>query len=102
MHPKDHRGKSSGRGGDTGAFTHRSLIVISNKRGEVWTPQRLSQKAMLALDTLDADRRRDFYARFRSIAGLPDEWLARRAEPPVNAEVFRLFIEGLNKDDAEV
>jgi len=86
---KYHRGKSSGRGGDTSAFTHRSLIVVSNRRGEVWLPQRLSNKAKLALDTLDADRRRDFYARFRAIAGLPDEWLARRNDPPVDAERFR-------------
>ena len=99
---KYHRGKSSGRGGDTSAFTHRSLIVILNKRGEVWMPKRLSQKTKLALNTLDADRRRDFYPRFRAIAGLPDEWLARRAEPPVNTEVFRLFIESLNKDDPEL
>jgi hypothetical protein len=87
---------------DTSAFTHRSLIVISNKRGEVWMPQRLSQKTKLALNTLDADHRRDFYPRFRAIAGLPDEWLARRAEPPLNTEVFRLFIESLNKDDQKL
>lgn len=99
---KYHRGKSSGCGGDTSAFTHRSLIVILNKRGEVWMPKRLSQKTKLALNTLDADRRRDFYPRFRAIAGLPDEWLVRRAEPPINTEVFRLFIESLNKDDPEL
>ena len=40
------------------------------------------------------------YARFRAIAGLPDEWLARQNDPPVDAERFRLFIEGLAVDEA--
>ncbi|MCX8281521.1 hypothetical protein OSJ77_15085 [Phyllobacterium sp. 0TCS1.6C] len=97
---KYHRGKSSGRIGDTSAFTHRSLIVVSNKRGQVWLPQRLSSKAKIALDTLNVDRRRDFYARFRAIAGLPDEWLARRNTPPVDPERVRKLIEGLADDKA--
>jgi hypothetical protein len=67
---KYHRGKSNRRAGDTGPFIHRSLIVVSNRNGEVWLPQRLSVKAKPALDSLDADRRRDFYPRFRAIAGL--------------------------------
>ncbi len=99
---KYHRGKSSGRGGDTSAFTHRSLIVVANRRGEVWLPQRLSNKAKLALDTLDADRRRDFYPRFRAIAGLPDEWLARRRDSTIDAKRFRILIEGLEADDANL
>lgn len=70
---KYHRGKSSGRTGDTGAFTHRSLVVVLNERGQIWSPRRLTRQAKEALKTLDADRRRDFYPRFRAIAGLPDE-----------------------------
>ena len=54
-------------------FTHRSLVVIINDRGHVWAPRCLSQQAKQALETLDLDRRRDFYTRFRAIAGLPDE-----------------------------
>lgn len=100
---KYHKGKSSGRGGDMSSFTHRSLIIVSNKNGEVWQPQRLSNKAKLALDQLDADRRRDFYARFRAIAGLPDEWLARRTEAtPIDAERFRILIEGLTTDETNL
>lgn len=99
---KYHRGRSSARGGDTSGFTHRSLIVVSNKRGDVWMPQRLSNKAKLALDTLDTDRRRDFYPRFRAIAGLPDEWLARRNDPLVDAERFRIVLEELPDDDANL
>lgn len=78
MLQKYHRGKSSGRGGDTSAFTHRSMVVVVNERGQIWSPRRLSQQAKETLKTLDIDRRRDFYPRFRAIAGLPDEWLSRR------------------------
>jgi hypothetical protein len=100
---KYHRGKSDGRIGNTSPFTHRSLIVVLNKRGEVWLPQRLSAKAKRALDALDADRRRDFYPRFRAIAGLPDEWLARRQQAPqFDAESFRVLLKGLPQDDSEL
>ncbi|TJZ76910.1 hypothetical protein [Paracoccus hibiscisoli] len=100
---KYHRGKSSGRAGDTSPFTHRSLIAVSNGKGEVWLPQRLSGKAKRALETLDADRRRDFYPRFRAISGLSDEWLTRRQEvPQFDAESVRILIEGLPSDDAEL
>lgn len=100
---KYHRGKSNGHIGDTSPFTHRSLIVVYNRKGEVWLPQRLSTKAKRALDALNADRRRDFYPRFRAIAGLPDEWLARRQQAPqFDAESFRILIEGLPPDDAEL
>lgn len=95
---KYHRGKSSGRGGDTSGFTHRSLVVIVNSRGRTWSPRRISQRAKRALVKLDSDRRRDFYARFRAIAGLPDEWLARRNDPPVSTEQIRVFIEGLSTE----
>ena len=96
---KYHRGRSRDRRGDAGAFTHRSLILVSNKHGEVWLPQRLSSKAKLAIDTLDADHRRDFYPRFRAIAGLPDEWLTRRKDQSVDAESFRILLKGLEADD---
>jgi hypothetical protein len=96
---KYHRERPSGRGGDTGAFTHRSIIVVANKRGQVWLPQRLSNKAKRSLDSLDVDGRRDFYARFRAIAGLPDEWRARQNNHPVDAQLLRIFIEGLTGDE---
>ncbi|MCY1348644.1 hypothetical protein D9M69_347960 [compost metagenome] len=47
------------------------------------------------LATLDPDRRRDFYSRFRAIAGLPDEWLSRRNDPPISEEQYRIVIERL-------
>ncbi|WOI54412.1 hypothetical protein [Parvularcula sp. LCG005] len=100
---KYHKGKSNDFAGDTSPFTHRSLIVTVSKNGTVWLPQRLSAKAKGALDALDVDRRRDFYARFRSIANLPDEWLARRQRATqIDAESLRVFIEGLTPDDAEL
>ena len=99
---KYHRGKSNGHAGDTSPFTHRSLIVVSNKNGDVWLPQRLSARAKRALDALEADHRRDFYHRFRAIAGLADEWLARQQEAPqIDAEAFRRFVEGLSLDEAK-
>lgn len=100
---KYHQRKSNDRSGDTNPFTHRSLIVISSKKGDVWLPQRLSAKAKWAVDALAADHRRDFYPRFRAIAGLPDEWLARRQDAPqIDAESLRIFIEGLTLDGTEL
>ncbi|HCE6431202.1 TPA: hypothetical protein NHO58_006323 [Pseudomonas aeruginosa] len=90
---KYHRGKSSGRGGDTSAFTHRSLVAVINERGQIWTPSRLSRQAKEALAKLDPDRRQDFYARFRVIAGLPDERLYRRKDPIDYEELYRILIE---------
>ena len=84
---KYHKGESSGRDGDTSGFTHRFLVVTINSRGQVWAPRRLSQQAKQALTTLDLDRQRDFYARFRAIAGLPDEWLSRRDDSHRSAEL---------------
>lgn len=97
---KYHRGKSSGKAGDTSAFTHRSLLAIINRRGEVWIPHRLSKHARRAIEELDADRRRDFHPRFRAIAGLPDEWLAREAHLPIDPELSRSFLDQLEKGDA--
>lgn len=68
---KYHRGKSSGRAGDTRGFTHRSLLVVIDQQGQVWSPRGLSRQAKNALAMLDSDARHDFYRRFRVIAGLP-------------------------------
>lgn len=95
---KYHKGKSIGRAGDTSAFTHRSLIVVIDERGQIWSPRGLSRQAKGTLATLDADRRRDFYPRFRAIAGLPDEWLSRRSDPPISEEQYRIIIERLSSE----
>lgn len=70
---KYHRGRSSGLLGDTSGFTHRSLVLVIDERGQIWSPRGLSLKAKKALAALDPDRRRNFYPRFRAITGLPDE-----------------------------
>lgn len=98
MLQKYHRGKSSGRAGDTGAFTHRSLVVVINERGQIWSPRRLSRQARDALATLAPDRRRDLYPRFRAIAGLPDEWHRRRNDLPNLDEIDLAFIKNLSSD----
>jgi hypothetical protein len=98
MLQKYHRGKSSGRAGDTGAFTHRSLVVVINELGQIWSPRRLSRKAKDALATLAPDRRRDLYPRFRAIAGLPDEWHRRRNDLPNLDEIDLAFIKNLLSD----
>ncbi|MEG8119620.1 hypothetical protein G3N74_20840, partial [Xanthomonas hortorum pv. gardneri] len=95
---KYHRGKSSGRAGDTSGFTHRSLLAVIDERGQIWSPRGLSRQAKEALATLDPDRRHDFYPRFRAIAGLPDEWLSRRNNLPISEEQYRIFIEGLSPE----
>lgn len=97
---KYHKGKSTHRDGDTSAFTHRSLILVVNEHGVVWLPQRLSRQAKAVLAKLDPDSRPDFYHRFRAIAGLPDEWAARRAAapPPFDDEAYRVTIEGPDFD----
>ena len=95
---KYHKGKSSGRAGDTGGFTHRSLVVVIDESGQIWSPRGLSRQAKEALAALDPDRRRDFYPRFRAIAGLPDEWLSRRTGPPMSEQLVRIIIEGLSSE----
>ncbi len=95
---KYHRGKSSGRVGDTSGFTHRSLVVVIDERGQIWFPRGLSRHAKEALAALDPDRRRDFYPRFRAIAGLADEWLSRRNDPPISEELYRIVIERLSSE----
>lgn len=75
---KYHRGKSNGRAEDTSGFTYRSLVVVINERGQIWLPQGLSRQAKEALGLLDPDQRRDFYPRFRAIAGLSHEGLSKR------------------------
>lgn len=98
---KYHRGKSSGRCGDTSAFTHRSLVVVINERGQIWSPRRISRLAKEALTKVDPDHRQDFYSRFRAIAGLPDERLSRRKELPNNDELYRIFLEISSPDQAD-
>lgn len=98
---KYHRGKSGFKAGDTSAFTHRSLVAIINSSGEVWIPHRLSKQAKRAIEGLDDKRRRDFHSRFRAIAGLPDEWLAREAHLPIDNELYLSFLEQLEKGDAD-
>lgn len=71
---KYHKGKLGGLGGDTSAFTHRSLVVVVSERGQIWSPRGLSQQVKETLKTLEVGRRRELYPRFRAIAGLPDEW----------------------------
>lgn len=98
---KYHRGKSSGRAGETSGFTHRLLIIVINERGQVWSPRGLSRQAKEALMTLDPDRRRDFYPRFRAIAGLPDERQSRHNNPPISEELYRTFIERLQTSQGD-
>jgi hypothetical protein len=90
---KYHRGQSIGRAGDTSAFTHRSLVIVVNESGQIWSPQRLSQQAKKALETLDPDRRHDFYTRFRAIAGLPDERQSRHKNARL---VYKKITDGLS------
>ncbi|UTL78914.1 ATP-binding protein [Pseudomonas putida] len=101
---KYHRGKSSGRIGDTNCFTHRSLIVVIDERGQVWSPRGLSRQAKKALATLDSNRRRDFYPRFRAIAGLPDEWHARRKGLRNYDDMYRTILKShsLDQEDEEL
>ncbi|MNL10640.1 hypothetical protein D3C87_1314470 [compost metagenome] len=91
---KYHEGELSNRSGDTSAFTHRSLVVVVDGNGQIWSPRGLSRHAKDALATLDVDRRRDFYPRFRAIAGLPDEQLSRGNQVPDLEELYRSFIAG--------
>jgi len=95
---KYHKGKSSRRAGGTGGFTHRSLVVVIDESGQVWSPRALSRRAKEALAALDPERRRDFYPRFRAIAGLPDEWLSRRTAPPMNEQLLRIIIDDLSSE----
>ncbi len=95
---KYHRGQSSGRAGDTSGFTHRSLVIVIDERGQVWTPQRLSGQAKEALATLDSDRRQDFYPRFRAIAGLPDRWLSRTRGLPISEETYEILIQRFSSE----
>jgi hypothetical protein len=100
---KYHRGKSTGRAGDTSGFTHRSLVAIINGLGRAWTPRRLSHQAKQDLSKLDPHRRSDFYERFRAIARLPDERLARRSsQAPINAAAWEELISRLSSEDLEI
>ncbi|MDD1498997.1 hypothetical protein PVA19_11295 [Agrobacterium sp. CNPSo 3708] len=95
---KYHKGKSNGRAGDTSGFSNRSLIAIINGEGDVRALQRFSKQAKHAVGALDRDRRRDFYARFRAIAGLPDERLTRQNHLSLDTEQMRIFLQGFEDD----
>ena len=100
---KYHRGKSTGRAGDTSGFTHRSLVAIINGRGRVWIPRRLSHQAKHDLSKLDARRRSDFYDRFRAIAGLSDDRLARRNNPsPIDTGAWEDLMTRFFPEDKEL
>jgi hypothetical protein len=89
---KYHRGKSSGRTGDTSGFTHRSLVIVIDERGQIWSPRGPSLQAKEDLATLDPDRRRDLYPRFRAIADLSDD-RQRWRNPPNLDEIEVRFTE---------
>ena len=95
---KFHRGKLSGRAGETSGFTHRSLVGVIDEHGQIWSPRGLSRQAKEALASLGPDRRQDFYTRFRAIAGLPDEWLSRRNAPPISEELYRILTKRLSSE----
>lgn len=69
---KYHGGRSSGPHGGASSFTHRSLVVVVDDRGQIWSAQGLSRKAKEALAALDPDRRQNIHSKFQAIAGLPD------------------------------
>lgn len=99
---KYNRGMSSGRMGDTSAFTYRSLVVVIDKQGQVWSPQGLSRQAKKALQKLDSNQSRNLYQRFRAIAGLPDERVARHNELlPDYDELYRVFLERRSPEQDE-
>lgn len=90
---KYRKGKSIGRIGDTSAFTHRSLIVAIDERRQIWSPRGLSRQAKEVLAALAPDRKRDFYPRFRAIAGLSDDRQRQPSKLP-NLDEFQVeFIE---------
>lgn len=96
---KYNKGGSTGRHGDTSCFSQRSLILVVNKRGVVWLPQRLSKQAKATLATLDPDSLPDFYHRFRMLAGLPDERAARHASRTlIDGDFYRTLIEATDID----
>ncbi|MQB05740.1 ATP-binding protein [Agrobacterium tumefaciens] len=95
---KYHKGKSTGRAGHTSGFSNRSLIAIVNEGGDVRALKRFSKQAKRAVAALDRNRRRDFYSRFRAIAGLPDEWLAQRDHPSLDTEQIQIFLQSFEDD----
>jgi hypothetical protein len=96
---KYHKGKSTGRHGDTSGFTHRSMILVVDDRGIAWLPQRLSKHARAVLATLEPDGHPDFYNRFRALAGLPDEWAEQRSwRTTIDSDAYRRFIEETDRN----
>lgn len=93
-----HKGKATGRPGDTSGFTHRSLVIVVNELGQAWSSQRLSGQAKAALKALGADDRRDIYPRFRAISGLPDERRSQRNASMAAAESIRVILKDLPQE----
>lgn len=91
---KYHRSEWSGRAEGADPFSYRSQVVVIDERGQSWSPRGLSRQAKESLATLDPDRRRDIYPRFRAIAGLPDKrWRQYDNLPDLND-----FYVALNKN----
>ncbi|MCW2290120.1 hypothetical protein M2262_000170 [Pseudomonas sp. BIGb0408] len=90
---KYHRTESSRGLGGTNSFSHRSLLVVIDERGQVWSPRGLSRKAKESLGMLEPGQCQDFYPRFRAIAGLPDEKAVRLNKSlPNYEELYREFL----------
>lgn len=96
---KYHKGKSTGRPGDTSAFTHRSLVVVIDEHGLVWSPRSLSRRAINALKLLATDQQSDFYSRFRVIAGRPDKRLSQRSHRLAIDGLLESLLQGQAPDD---
>ncbi|MYM21478.1 hypothetical protein GTP46_02305 [Duganella sp. FT135W] len=88
---KYYSAKSDGHSGDSGSFSYRSLIIVVKENGEIWVPRGISADAKKAIAVLSTDRQRDFYPRFRAIAGLPDEWELKRSERQFTAVQIQML-----------
>lgn len=66
-----HRGESSGRAGDTRAFTYRTLTFSLDAQGRIWAPRAVSRAARQAIASIDPHYRRELHALFNAFATLP-------------------------------
>lgn len=94
---KYHKGIASGHGDSTKAFTHRSLVLLVDEHGRLRFPQRITTQAKNAIKSIDPDGRHDFYARFRAIAGLPDERLDRELARANDRQQLRVIVRPLTQ-----